>query len=610
MDRFLEKAQKVHGTKYDYTNVKYINCKEKIEIICPEHGSFWQLLNDHLRGCGCSKCAGVHKKDTNEFIEKAQEVHGFKYNYSKVEYQNANTKIEIICPEHGSFFQKPISHVRGSGCIKCVGKNIPTTEEWILKAHKVHGSKYNYSKVIYINCKTKVEILCSVHGSFFQTPYHHLRGVNCSKCSGVYKYVKEDFIAKANVIHNNKYEYSKVEYINSNTSVEIICPEHGSFWQKSVNHLRGYGCLKCVGKNKTNEEWIENANKIHNNKYDYSKVEYINARTKVEIICPEHGSFFQKPISHVRGSGCIKCAGYYSPTTEEWIERAQEVHGSRYDYSNVVYTGCDNKVEIICSVHGSFWQMAISHLRGSGCIKCAGYYSPTTEEWILKAQEVHGFKYDYSKIEYKDANNKVEILCSIHGSFWQMANSHLQGNGCSKCVGHYSPTTEEWIERAQEVHGSRYDYSNVVYTGCDNKVEIICSVHGSFFQTSYGHIQGHNCPKCSKKGFSQKAIKWLEYIMSKENIHIEHAMNSGEYQIPDTRLRADGYCPDSNTIYEFHGTIYHGDPRICDPEDCNYLGKNYKDLYDKTLKKEEKIKELGFNLVTMWELDYDNLNNQ
>jgi G:T-mismatch repair DNA endonuclease (very short patch repair protein) len=163
-----------------------------------------------------------------------------------------------------------------------------------------------------------------------------------------------------------------------------------------------------------------------------------------------------------------------------------------------------------------------------------------------------------------------------------------------------------FIEKAKKRHGDRYDYSKVIYKKASEKIEIICKEHGSFIQTASGHLCGCGCPKCAKMGFSQKAIRWLESIMNKENIYIRHAMNDSEYRIPTTRYRADGFCKETNTIYEFHGTIYHGDPRICGAGESNYLGKKYEHLYEKTLEKENKIRELGYNLIVMWEHDFDN----
>ena len=304
-EEFIQKAKSVHGDKYDYSKVEYVSAHTKVCIICPKHGEFWQTPNSHLNGSGCPKCQGK-KLTKDDFIQKAKAIHGDKYDYSKVEYINNNTPVCIICPEHGEFWQKPNLHLNGSGCPKCSKMD---TKTFITKAHEVHGNKYDYSKTEYKGCYEKVCIICPEHGEFWQKPNSHLSGNGCPKCANVYIPTNEEFIQKARKIHGDKYDYSKVEYVNSYTDICIICPEHGEFWQKPSNHLTGYGCPQCSMPNKCNstEEFITKAKTIHGDKYDYSKVEYINGKTKVCIICPEHGEFWQRPNVHLRGSGCPNC---------------------------------------------------------------------------------------------------------------------------------------------------------------------------------------------------------------------------------------------------------------------------------------------------------------
>ena len=189
-----------------------------------------------------------------------------------------------------------------------------TTEQFIEDAKQIHGEKYDYSKVEYVNAKTKVCIICPIHGEFFQTPTHHLSGYGCPKCryikSGNKKRKnKEQFIEESRKIHGNKYNYSKIEYRRLDEKICIICPEHGEFWQLPGNHLKGHGCPICGGNKKyTLEEFIKKANQIHGDKYDYSNVKYINANTKVCIICKEHGEFWQTPNCHInRHQGCAIC---------------------------------------------------------------------------------------------------------------------------------------------------------------------------------------------------------------------------------------------------------------------------------------------------------------
>ena len=193
------------------------------------------------------------RKTVEKFIEDSKRVHGDKYDYSKVEYVNASTKVCIICLKHGEFWQAPKDHLNGQGCPECGGHMRKTVEKFIEDSKRVHGDKYDYSKVEYVNNKTKVCIICPKHGEFFVTPHNHLKGRNCPLCGAENKRKKradttESFVEKAIKVHGDKYDYSKVEYVNQNVKVCIICPEHGEFWQTPSNHInptRPRDCPKC-----------------------------------------------------------------------------------------------------------------------------------------------------------------------------------------------------------------------------------------------------------------------------------------------------------------------------------------------------------------------------
>jgi len=189
-----------------------------------------------------------------------------------------------------------------------------TTKELIDKAQQVHGNRYDYSKVNYYNSHTKVTIICPEHGEFEQTPNNHLNGCGCPKCGlniikNNRKPLQLKFINNANIIHNNKYDYSKVIYEGSKIKISIICPEHGEFKQSPNSHLKGNGCPKCSGNYIDQNYFIQKVQQVHGDRYNYSKINYINGKTKVIIICPEHGEFEQTPNTHLRGNGCPKCAG-------------------------------------------------------------------------------------------------------------------------------------------------------------------------------------------------------------------------------------------------------------------------------------------------------------
>ena len=196
-----------------------------------------------------------------------------------------------------------------------------TTKTWIDKAREIHGDRYIYSSVEYVNNRTNVLIGCKKHGYFYQSPKSHLNGCGCRKCysetiSKRRKSNKEEFERKANIVHNFKYDYNLVDYISSKTKVRIICPIHGVFLQKPNDHLNGRGCPYCGGKQKlTVNEFIDKSKEVHGDKYDYSKTKYINQRSKVCIICPTHGEFWQTPHNHLKGQGCPKCNSSYLETT-------------------------------------------------------------------------------------------------------------------------------------------------------------------------------------------------------------------------------------------------------------------------------------------------------
>jgi hypothetical protein len=264
------------------------------------------------------------------------------------------------------------------------------------------------------------------------------------------------------------------------------------------------------------ETFIERAKLIHGDRYDYSKVDYHGGFIKVKIICKKHGEFEQKAYKHLIGQGCTECyrdkqrAFKKDFSNYEFIEKAKNKHGNKYDYSEINYQGVLSIIKVRCDKHGWFETEAYKFLR-SGCAKC-GYerqgnsIRSNTEKFIKKAKLIHGDKYDYSKVDYIRADKRVKIICKEHGEFEQMPCTHLDGAGCSECgklikmkkyrIKIPMITTQEWIKKAKSIHGNKYDYSLVDYQGCQTKVKIICKEHGEFKQIPSAHLKGNNCPKC------------------------------------------------------------------------------------------------------------------
>ena len=316
-----------------------------------------------------------------------------------------------------------------------------------------------------------------------------------------------------------------------------------------------------MSKRKTTEEFIEEACKIHGDKYDYSKADYVNSYTKLCIICKKHGEFLQSPLNHLSGKGCKKCAyekmmNDRSLSKDEFISKSIEKHNGKYDYSKVRYVNEHVKVCIVCPIHGDFWQIPQSHLRGCGCKKCKGNRLSLSKRsnidaFIEKARKVHGDKYDYSKVEYVNGKTKVCIICPEHGEFWQTPNSHLKGSGCPSCSNNIRLTTEQFIEKAKSVHGNKYDYSKVEYINYDNKVCIVCPKHGEFLQEASNHLQGKGCPFCSES----KLEREIRILLTDNNISYEY--NKTKKWL--NGLRLDFYLPEYNVAIECQG-IQHFEP--------------------------------------------------
>lgn len=188
------------------------------------------------------------------------------------------------------------------------------------------------------------------------------------------KLTTEQFIEKARLVHGDKYDYSRVEYVGNNTKVCIICPKHGEFWQTPHNHCHGQNCPLCALENKANttEQFIEAARKVHGDRYDYSMTKYKDSKTKVEIICPVHGVFYQRPDTHLSGSVCPFCVREAKMNTlEYYIQLSIEKHGDKYDFSNATYLGATKEIEVRCKNCGNIFFITPSSLiKGRGCKMC------------------------------------------------------------------------------------------------------------------------------------------------------------------------------------------------------------------------------------------------
>jgi hypothetical protein len=672
----IEKFIKIHGYKYDYSQVDFKYVSDKIKIICPEHGPFEQMATNHYSGANCHECSKIIKsqklrKGFNYFLIKAKEVHGDTYDYYESEYTTTHNKTKITCKQHGDFYQTPHSHLFGQGCPQCgiIKKKIPWKKEQnINKAKEVHGDKYEYLD----SSEGYFKLICKDHGEIKISTTKHLSGVGCHLCENY-----NDFVSLANKKHNEKFIYYK--WNKQAGKINVECKEHGVFSISKKNHLKGIGCKKCnpkivkkkVIKSKINLDYrskvINEVKSIFGDEYDYSK--YLNSNI---IICKKHGEFKKRPSNHLKGEGCSKCKfeKIYNINKYNFINKCYEKHGREHDLSDINYINNKQEIIIKCPNHGMVKQNASDYLARS-CKACIKFkfeenknkkYELYINDRIKLHKEKHkGKNFEFIKNEdgklffeckkhgefscrydtlagcqkciampddvvisrinevnkYKVINlytnnknrRKVRMLCEIHGEFEKFDFDALIGEGCKDC--YYDSIrfkNEDFIERAKLKHGDTYNYSKLNYLTKKDKVEIICNQHGSFWQRPTDHWRGNGCPECAwgkrKIGISKVESDWLDSI----GITIRQKVVLGK---SGAKYLADGFDELTNTIYEFNGDFWHGNPNVFNQKKLNnVIGKTFEECYKATLDKEKDLIEAGYKVVTMWEDDWRKLSGK
>lgn len=345
----------------------------------------------------------------------------------------------------------------------------------------------------------------------------------------------------------------------------------------------------------TNKNAIDKSKVIWGDFYDYSKFNYINARTNVELRCPKHGWFSQKFHTHLK-SGCYKC-GVEKRRSQEIFDIFNQVHNHRYDYSISEYTGLRNNINVICPIHGIFSICAGNHKNGSACKKCSVESKKNTlEEFINKSNSIHSHEYDYSLVEYGINNTeKVLIVCKKHGIFKQSPKVHLNGSGCRKCF-HDSLSDNQkyneskWIDAANIYHNYKYIYDKSKYLNNYSKILITCPIHGDFLQKPSTHLK-HGCPSCKESKGERKIKDFLDnkkIIYNKE--YIFHNC------LHKRQLRFDFYLPEKNICIEYNGIQHY--------ESIKFFGGE-KRFKDQVVKDNIKKKYCDINNIKLIEIKYN-----
>jgi Zn finger protein HypA/HybF involved in hydrogenase expression len=429
----------------------------------------------------------------------------------------------------------------------------------------------------------------------------------------------EIFIQRAIEKHGDVYKYDKSVFVSYGTNIEIWCRKCSKFFtQLPGNHLKGCGCPGCAFdacyERKRQKAWrgfLQQAEKSFGNKFSYHLAQYIDSRAKIDIVCNACSSIFQKPIhGHLNSGKCPTCdgtcnTGWQKKTTQDFIQQAKEIHGDKYGYDLVIYTTGDQKVLIKCNTCAHIWpQKADNHLQGCGCPKCAEFERRLSkEEFIKRSKEKHGELFDYSYGEYLSTDKKFKLYCNKGQHFtFQTPHSHLQGHKCLECENaSRCKSFDQFTIDACKIHDDQYEYFGDKYFNTSTKIDIKCKACSLIFpSTPRNHLAGRGCPNCGAMIFVSKAEKaWLNSLNIPSKCRQHLIIINGE------RFLTDAYDPQTNTIYEFHGDYWHGNPQKFPPDEINKRnGKTFGQLYQRTLSRENLLKQAGYNLITMWESEW------
>lgn len=308
-------------------------------------------------------------------------------------------------------------------------------------------------------------------------------------------------------------------------------------------------------------------------------------------------------------------------TLEDFINRANKAHNNKYSYDLIEeFKGCRVKLPVICPTHGIFWTVPYSHIQGKGCPKCANERQAlantyTTEEWIEKAKGKYGERYDYSKVdmEHRRDDGKVCIIChekdefgEEHGEFWMDPKIHLYKQGCPKCGGTYHYTREEWIEKAKKNHPlENYDFSKVKYINNSTKVCIICPEHGEFWRNPKTFLYSKTgCPFCSTRSLMEEDITLL---LTSEGINFIKQVTRKFFKWLDN-LRLDFYLPDYNIAIECQGE-QHFKPIDFAGKGIEWATKLFEENRMRDKKKKDICEENGIKLLYFAKKEFENYDN-
>jgi len=559
-----------------------------------------------------------------EFIKKFNNTYGtYGYDLTKLNYVNTNIPVIISCKSHGDFKVTPYTLFKNDLhiCSKCrkeqLNIRVVDTSTFIKKANILHNNKYNYDFTEYRGNNNEVIIKCLQHGNFTLTADKHLsRLVGCSSCSKENKKLnKRDIMRRFELAHGNVYSYPEFNNDTIFDYIKIICPKHGEFSQKIELHLKGHGCTKCANESGrlTKEKFIKKAQEIYGNKYDYSKVNYINNTTPITITCKKHGDFQLKPAYHLYNSECKICSKerYNSVYLDKFKKKANEIHNSKYNYSKSTYEASFKSTTIICPTHGEFQQVINDHLQGCGCPSCASEllnYSSSYELELLNFIKEHNPHIGYIE-RYKLKNKEIDLYFPEHKIGFEINGDYWHSHLFKEKTYHRNKSLFFESEGIKVYHIWEHDWVNVIKKEIIksmvlnrlklNKIKIyarkckIKEVLGKEYKQFMieNHIQGYS-PATIKLGlyFEDKLVA----CMSFSNLRV----NMGGKNKDKSEWELVRYCTLKNT------NIIGGASKLLKYFEINYKPKSVISYADNDYSDGNLYKQLGFESKGFTNLSY------
>lgn len=406
-----------------------------------------------------------------------------------------------------------------------------TQEQVIDEFKKVHGDKYDYSKVEYKDTHNKVCIICHEkdengieHGEFWQEPNSHLSGRGCRKCAYInfnnpLKIDTQKCIELSIKKHGNRYDYVKTVCSKSSDIIIVTCKKHGDFKIKASSHYRGVGCPYCTdGHSKIDFDiFYKKQYDKFCGKYSFDEKDFISYDKEIKIYCNDCKIWFKKTpkdFLHSNTGCCPRCQNNTPYDNEKFIEKCKKKQSVTYSYKKTKFNGLNNNVIITCEKHGDIYITA-SNLLYYDSEKCPECKRIKQQNKLIELSKLkYKNRFDYSNVIYKKRVDKVKIHCNIcNTDFYINFTNHLAGNGgCPNCSNGFKYTKDVFLEKANIIHHNKYSYEKSKYIDCHTKIIITCPYHGDFEQTPASHLAGTGCPICGIGMLKSFKLSLLEEI--------------------------------------------------------------------------------------------------